>query len=169
MFFGDKFTKFGHLRFSPNNQHQAVVSTCWWGHTYYIHNRLYVSNWKGGEAVPGSCRQRERQGCKYSWPSCQRAVPLRWLLSLHWSLIHDIHVQWPPCLTSIMWEELPFLPPAWCQFLQETGACWSPPSFALSSYISFIFICKGVDHLQKVPPSHLIDPQRVISRSYFVL
>lgn len=91
-----------------------------------IHERLYVSKLKEERLCWVSHRHREGRGCKYSWPSCQRAVPLCWLLSLHWSLIHDIHVQWPPRLTSIMGEDVPFLPPAWCQFLQETGACWSP-------------------------------------------
>lgn len=41
--------------------------------------------------------------------------------------------------------------------------------YILGSYISFIIICKVEDHLQKIPPSHLMDLQRVISRSHFVL
>lgn len=81
---------------------------------------------EGGEAVLGSCRHRGRPCCKYSCWSCQHAGPLCWLLSLHWSLIHGIHVQWPPSLTSIMWEELLFIQPAPCRFLQEEGACASP-------------------------------------------
>lgn len=62
-----------------------------------------------GEGTLGPRRCKERQSCKYSWWSWQHPAPLHWLLSLHWSLIHDFHVRWPPCLTSIMWEDVPFL------------------------------------------------------------
>lgn len=74
-----------------------------------------------------SRRHRGRRGCKYSWPSCQRAAPLCCLLSLHWSLIHGIHVQWPPSLTSIMKEEVPFSPTCLMSVPPEEGSMLISP------------------------------------------
>lgn len=87
-----------------------------------------------------SCRHRGRRGCKYSWLSCQRAAPLCWLLSLHWSLIHDIHVQWPPSLTSIMREEVPFSPTCLMSVSPGEGRMLIPPtSWALCT--PFMIVC----------------------------